>query len=57
MPEIDINNKEAIYNKSLAYYDKGDTDKSFILFEMLANEGYRAGVWLYGIVLSGTDMV
>ena len=49
MPEIDINNKEAIYNKSLAYYDKGDTDKSFILFEMLANEGYEQAYGYMGL--------
>ena len=49
MPEIDINNKEAIYNKALAYYEKGDTDKSFILFEILSNVGYEPAYGYMGL--------
>lgn len=49
MPEIDITNSEDIYNKALTYYEEGDADKSFVLFKLLANDGYEPAYGYMGL--------
>lgn len=50
IPEgIDLGNREAVFSKALAYYDKDDFENSFPIFKFLSEDGYAKAYGYMGL--------